>query len=227
MVSIKSILAISTITLFTACGGGGGDSSSDSTPVAATYPIKAAMAASKQVSTQGRFTISGSCSGSGTENIGAPVASTLYGSSYSRTGAISLVYSNCSGSGAQTAIMYLDSQYQTIAVVSSNGSFSEATIVNSVPVTVKAGDTLTLASLRGYTNSTKTTLKWTAVRTLVVSQDTESSVILNVITQSYDTANKLTDTTQSKQRLTSSGVLQDVSYQVDLPSGQNETWTYY
>jgi hypothetical protein len=60
----------------------------------------------------------------------------------------------------------------------------------------------------------------------VVEADTSLSVILNVVTQVYDSSNRLSQTAQSKYRLSSSGEVKEISFKIDIPSGQTETWTF-
>lgn len=216
--------------LLVACGGGG-SSGSDvqvvSTPVASNLSFStAAIISSRQSSQADTFNITGTCTGTGSENSGLPYASTLYGGVYAKTTIITINYTNCTGSGAITSNSYLDAEFRKIAAVDSSGIFVEATIINELPSTVRVGDTLTLNNLTAYSNSLKTTLVNTAVQSMVVEADTNQSVILKLVTIIYSSNNQLAQTTQYKIRLDSNGSQRKILFKTDLPSGQNEIWTY-
>ena len=113
-----------------------------------------------------------------------------------------------------------------LAVLASVGKFTEATVINALPTTVRVGDTITLSNLRTFTNSSKTTQIQTGVQSIVVEADTSLSVVINVVTQVYDSSNRLSQTAQSKYRLNSIGEVKEISFKIDIPSGQTEIWTY-
>ena len=222
---IKILTALSVVALLTACGGGGDGGTSvpvSTSLLISTTPLKSL----RQMATSSTFSISGNCSGTGTENVGAPYATNLYGSKYGQTYVTTLNYTNCTGSGASTYNRFYDGNFTTIALLDSDGKFTEATVINALPATVKVGDTLTLSNLRTFTSSTKSAQIQTGVQSIVVEADTSTSVILKVITQVYDSSNRLSLTGQFRYRLSSNGQVKELTYKIDLPTGQTETWTY-
>jgi hypothetical protein len=222
---IKLLAAMLVVALITACGGGGdgGTPTPVSTPLSiSTAPLKNL----RQIATSSTFSISGNCTGTGTENAGAPYATNLYGAVYGKTYVTTLNYTNCTGSGASTNNRYYDSNFSTLAILASDGKFTEGTVVNALPATVKVGDTLTLSNLRTFANSSKSAQIQTGVQSIVVEADTSTSVILNVITQIYDSSNRLTSTGQFRYRLSSNAQVKELIYRMDSPTGQTETWTY-
>jgi hypothetical protein len=223
--TIKLLLATASVALLAACGGGGGGGSTGpvtSTLSFSTTPLKNL----RQVATSGSFSISGNCSGTGTENSGTPYSTNLYGATYGKTSVLTLNYTNCTGSGASTTNRFYDANFSTIAVLATDGKFTEATVINALPATVRVGDTITLSNLRTYSNSSKTTQIQTGVQSIVVEADTTQSVIVNVVTQVYDSSNRLSLTGQNRYRLNSSSEVKEISYKLDTPSGQTETWTF-
>lgn len=222
-ITIKLALAIACISLLAACGGGGG------TPAPAASALTFSTTQLKnlrQISTSSAFSISGTCSGTGTEISGAPYASSLYGATYGKTTVLTLNYTNCTGSGASTSNRFYDANFSTLASLSSDGKFTEATVMNALPATVRVGDAITLSNLRTYSNSSKTTQILTGVQSIVIEPETSQSAILNVVTQVYDSSNRLSQTSQSKYRLNTSGEVREISFKIDAPNGQTETWTY-
>ena len=209
-----------------ACGGGGGTSPPVETVSALTFPLASVFLNSRKTSSSSTFTISGNCSGTGSENVGAPYGTSLYGATYGQTSVTTLNYANCSGSGITSSNSYLDQNYYTIASVAADQKYAEYTVVNRVPDTVKVGDTITLSNFRSYNNYTKSSLVATGVRNLVVESDTASTVIVVLSTLIYGTTNQLLMTTQDRYRLSSNGTFKEIYYKIDLPSGQTETWTY-
>jgi hypothetical protein len=221
----KLMTATATLALLTACGGGGdgGTASPVSTPLSiSTAPLKNL----RQIATSSTFSISGNCSGNGTENSGAPYATNLYGAKYGKTTVTTFNYTNCTGSGTVTSNQFFDSNFSTVAILGSDGKFTEGTVVNAVPATVKVGDTLTLSNLRTFANSSKSAQIQTGVQSIVVEADTSTSVIVNLVTQIYDSSNRLFLTGQFRYRLSSNGQVKELSYRMELPTGQTETWTF-
>ena len=222
---IKLLTAIAMLFSLSACGGGGdgGTASPVSTPLSiSTTPLKNL----RQIALSSTFSISGSCTGTGTENTGAPYATNLYGATYGKTSVTTLNYTNCTGSGASTSNIFYDSNFSTLAILSSDGKFTEGTVIKALPATVKVGDTLTLTNLRMFANSSKSAQIQTGVQSIVVEADTSMSVILNIVTQGYDSSNRLSLTGQFRYRLSSDGQVKELTYKMDSPTGQTETWTY-
>jgi hypothetical protein len=221
---MKIFTALVLSVLLTGCGGGGSDA--PSTPATVNFPLKTAFDNFIKKSSSSNFSITGTCNGSGSETWGAPVSSNLYGSTYSRTRILSLVYSNCTGSGVNTTNAFYDANFNLLAVVADNGNYSDRVTINSRPVSVKVGDTLQLATIKVYSNALKSTLLNTGNLSMTIESESESSVIVNYVSQFYKNNGTLEQTAQDRVRLTSSGELTSVSYRADMPSGQYEIWTY-
>jgi hypothetical protein len=223
---MKIKIFISCLIAFALVGCGGGGSDAPSTPTTVTFPFKAAYDSFIRKSSSANFSISGNCNGSGSETWGAPVASNLYGATYSRTRIMTLVYSNCTGSGVTTTNAYYDNNFNLLAVVADNGNYSERVVINQRPTNVKVGDTMQLATIKIYSNSFKNILLNNANLSFTIENDSNSSVIVNYVSQFYKSSGVLEQTAQERIKLTSSGELIPVSYRIDNPSGQYEIWTY-
>lgn len=224
--TIKLLLATASVALLAACGGGGGGGGTPAVVASALTFSTAPLKNLRQVATSSTFSISGSCVGTGTENSGTPYTTNLYGAAFGKTNVLTLNYTNCTGSGATTSNIFYNSNFSTLAVLANDGKFTEATVINALPTTVRVGDTITLSNLRTFSNSSKTTQIQTGVQSIVIEADTSLSAILNIVTQVYDSSNRLSQTAQSKYRLNSNGEVREISFRIDLPSGQTETWTY-
>lgn len=222
--TIRLILATACVALLAACGGG---AQSDVGSVASILSLSLAPYKNlRQVSSSSTFSISGNCSGTGTENSGSSYATDLYGATYGKTTVRNFNYTNCAGSGTSTSDTYYDTNFSTLANLSGDGIYTEATVINALPATVKVGDTITLSNFRMFLNSSKTMQLRTGVQSIEIEPDTSQSVILNVVTQQYDSSNSISQTTQSRYRLNSSGEVKEISFKIDIPSGYTETWTY-
>jgi hypothetical protein len=223
---IKIIATIALAAILAACGGGGGGGSAPSTPVAKTFAFSSAFETWMKSSHSYTFAISGSCTGSGADTYGAPIASNLFGATYSRTTVTTTIYSNCTGSGSNTNTGYYDKNFNTISVVSANGNYTERTVLNQRPATVKVGDTLQLFTVKTYSNSTKTSLINTGTLSITIEAESENAVIVNYIVQIYNANGTLFGSQQSRWRLTSTGDYGPVTDRNDVATGQYKIQTY-
>jgi hypothetical protein len=84
----------------------------------------------------------------------------------------------------------------------------------ALPATAKVGDTASYGTLLSYTDSTKTTSTGSRVISYVVESDTSTTAIVNLISKSYDTSNRLLFTQQSRYRIGASGPLTPISIEI-------------
>ena len=209
-----------------ACGGGGG-SSGPSGPVTSTlsFPLNLAYKSLVSSGTTKTFTVSGSCSGTGSYTAtpaNTPVASVpiVGGSGLSATQTMTATLTNCSGiSFAGTQIAYYDTNYNDLghdAGVGNDYGINVATPV--IPASVKVGDTGVVGKVGKYLYGT-TTLNGVDDMSYVIEADTANTAIVNAITRSYDVNLVLTDTTQARYRIAVTGALVPVSEDFQAANG--------
>ena len=158
--AVKTSVLVCSVAVLTACGGGGGGDATTASPL--NFSLLSAWQDHTKKSLSQNFTITGDCSGSGS-NIVTPIrpASGLTKSlsgqgtpiSYLETGTLSAFYSNCSGSGSEDRVTYYDSNYHPIQVefateYADGANFSQLFIVYrytaSIPSSVRANDAITI-----------------------------------------------------------------------------------
>ena len=213
------VFATSLILTFVLGGCGGGASAPPSGPVASTnsFPLQAGYKAQVSAGSSINYTISGTCAGTATLSDSAPVAATFEGIvGVSVTSTVTAKLIDCTpATAASTAIAYYDSNYSPLGTSTPGSSYAKVAATPVViPTSVKVGDTAVFATLNTYTNSTKTTLTGQRVISYVIEPDTATTAIVNVISKSYNTANQLLSTQQSRSRMDSTGMLTDLATDV-------------
>jgi hypothetical protein len=226
---IYSALKIASLLLLiglSACGGGGG-SSAPAGPVTSTlsFPFLSAYKTFTANGVTKNFTISGYCSGTGTDTESpATTATTFEGSSALSAGsATTWTYTNCTpGSNADTSTTYYDSNYMPLGY--SGSSYGVFLTPPSIPTSVTVGGTGTVGTETLYTNSTKATGDGRVDFSYVIEADTSTTAIVNMIEKQYDATNVLTITAQFRYRIAATGALTPVS--VDFQGTNHLLWTY-
>lgn len=197
---------------FTACGGGGGGGGSESTgatPIT-SFPLQAGYRTRVAAGSADSFTISGTCSGTATITTSATSPATFEGvSGYSSGQTATINFTNCTpASNAVTGTLYHDASYTPLGSSIPGVEYTKfQTAPPPLPTTVKVGDTAVYATVTVYTDSTKATLTGQRQLSYVVEADSASTAFVILITRSYNTANQLLFTSQSKYRIASDGTL--------------------
>lgn len=225
---IKAFIAVNVLALVVACGGGGGGGAGNSAPtgpVSSTlsFPVQAAYRAIVATGLNKSFTVSGSCSGSGTKTSSpASTASTFENiSGFSAAATITMSLTDCTPSStAATSTAYFDSNYNPIGInnVGINyGVYSSFVL----PASVTVGNTGTIGILNLFTNSTKSTSNGYIAHSYVVEADTASTVIFNSIARIFNASGVLTATEQDRFQISASGTMVPVSIDIQYATGSN------
>lgn len=223
--NMKAILKVAffatvTASLLYGCGGGGGSGSPAATgPVASTnsFLLQTAYKALIANGLTKNFTISGTCSGSGTKTSApATTAATFEGApALSGTATLTLSYTNCTpATTAQTSIGYFDSNYVPLGFNSVGVNYGVYPTSPTIPTSVTVGGTATIGTENLYTDSTKTTSTGTISSSYVVEADTSTTAIVNLIAKIYNAAGTLTATEQDRYRIDANSTLTPVSIDI-------------
>jgi len=216
------------------CGGGGGGGGAPSGPVTSTlsFPVQSGMNTLFANGFAKSFTISGTCSGSGTRTAGpATTATTFEGvAALSAVGTINFSYTNCTpATTAQTFTAYYNSSnYLPLGMNSVGVNYAVYLTPPTYPTSVTVGGTGIIGTQTLYTDSTKTTGNGHVDGSYVVTADTASTAIVTMIGKIYNAAGTLTATEQDAWRITATGALTPVSVDIQAANGSTNhlVWTY-
>ena len=205
--------AFGALGVLAACGGGGGDVTPTVAPSIAV-PIAFALAAGYKAriasGASDTFNLSGSCSGTASISTAAAVPATFEGvTGYSSAQLSSVTFTNCApATSSATGATYYNAGYATIGLSIVGGEYASfAAPPSDLPATVKVGDNADVATLTTYTSSTKTVARGRRVLSYVIEGDTNTTVIANLITRSYDLGNVLLSTEQSRYHVAENGAM--------------------
>jgi hypothetical protein len=171
------------------------------------------------------FTISGTCSGSGTKTSSpANTAATFEGVvGLSTTSTITLTYTNCTpASTAVTSTAYFDNNYDPRGFNSTGVNYGVYLTPLVIPTSVTVGGangTGTLGTETLYTSNTKVTPNGRIDASYVVEADTSTTAIVNVIAKMYNAAGILTATEQDRYRINATGTLTPTSVDIQYANG--------
>lgn len=227
MKNYQPIAGICLAALLTACGGGGGGTTTASGPVASTlsFPMQSGYRALIASGLTKSFTISGTCSGSGTKTSSpANTAATFEGvAGFSATTTTTLTYTNCTpASTAVTSTAYFDSNYDPRGFSTPSINYGVYLTPLVIPTSVTVGGTNgtgTLGTETLYTDNTKVTLSGRIETTYVVEADTSTTAIVNVIAKIYNASSILTATEQDRYRINATGTVTPTSIDIQYANG--------
>jgi hypothetical protein len=215
----RNLLAFSvSLALLAACGGGGG-TSAPTGPVTSTlsFPLQTGYRTLIANGAANNFTISGTCTGSGSHTVGAANTATTFEGSAALSAASTwtMTFTNCTPSStAVTSTTYYDSNYLPRGFSSVGTNYGVYQTAPTIPSTVMVGNTGTIGTETLYTNSTKTVGNGTTVVSYVVEADTANTAIVNLIARIYNAGGTLTATEQDRYRIDATGTLTPVSADV-------------
>ena len=215
----RNVLAFSvSLALLAACGGGGG-TSAPTGPVTSTlsFPLQTGYRTLIANGAANNFTISGTCTGSGSHTVGAANTATTFEGSAALSAASTwtMNFTGCTlSSVAATSTTYYDSNYLPRGVSSVGVNYGVYLTAPTIPSTVMVGNTGTIGTETLYTNSTKTVGNGTTVVSYVVEPDTANTAIVNLIARVYNASGTLTATEQDRYRINAAGTLTPVSADV-------------
>jgi hypothetical protein len=199
---------------------------------AISFPLQSGMASLTANGYSKSFTISGTCSGSGSRTNGpASTATTFEGqTALSAVDTISYTFSNCTpASTAQTLTAYYNSStYIPLGFNSVGVNYGVYLTPPAGPATVSVGDTGIIGTETLWTNSAKTTPNGRSDLSYIVSADTATTAIVTLIAKIYNSSSVLTATEQDNWRITSTGTLTPISVDIQYANGSTThlVWTY-
>lgn len=237
--AVKASVLASSVAFLTACGGGGGGDATVTSPL--NFSLLSAWQELTKKSLSQNFTISGNCSGSGSNLVqpikpdsgeSSPVVR-VSGTSFSETSTLSYFYTNCAGSGSQFRTTYYDGNYHPVQILfpEERGSLAGGTeqlayvykYNASIPSSVRVGDRLTIASVWTYRRSC-----WAGCTypnqsvgdlSIAIRPDTADSVFVDFVVRLTDQTNT------STYRLTSAGTLTQLQ-EVTQAGSVSEVWKF-
>ncbi|TXT26839.1 MAG: hypothetical protein FD134_366 [Gallionellaceae bacterium] len=215
--------------LVTGCGsGGGGGAAAPAGPVASTltFPLQSAYKTYTANGETRNFTVSGSCSGSGSLTSAPATTPATFEGVPALSAATTITMSlsaPCAPSGAATSTDYYDSNYTPLGSVGVDYGVYSAL---NIPLSVTVGGTAIVGTENLYSNSTKTVGAGRQDISYVIEADTSTTAIVNLISKYYDAAGILTATEQGRYRITSVGALVRVSGDIQYASGQHLIMTF-
>jgi len=218
-----SVILFAIVFFLTACGGGGGANPAPTGPVTSilSFPLQTGYRAILATGLSKSFTVSGSCSGSGTKTSSpASTTSTFEGvSGFSASATLTMSLTNCTPSStAATSTAYFDSNYNPIGMNSvgiNYGVWSSFVM----PATVNVGNTGTIGTENLFANSSKSTSNGYIAQSYVVEADTASTAVFNLIARIYNASGVLTATEQDRYQISTSGTLTPLSIDIQYTNG--------
>jgi len=222
MKNIACGVAVILASVLAGCGGGGGGSSVQTPILVTSFPLQSGYKALLASGLQKNFTVSGTCSGSGSRTTSpANTATTFAGvAAFSSTSTMTMSLTNCTPtSTAQTFTSYVDSNYVPLGFNSVGINYGVYLTPPSIPTSVAVGATAVIGTENLYTDSTKTTANGTQVLSYVVQADTSNTAIINLIAKIYNQAGMLTATEQDYYRIDTAGTLTPISADVQYSNG--------
>lgn len=211
----SSVLVLSaSLVLLAACGGGGGGGPTGPISSTLNFPLQTGYRSLTANGATSNFTISGTCTGTGTRTVGAANTTTTFEGttalSAANTLTMTLVGCTPSSVGA-TSTNYYDTNYIPRGFSAVGVNYGVYLTAPTIPSTITVGNTGTIGAQTLYTNSTKTVGNGTDVSSYVVEPDTADTAIINLITRIYNAGGTLTSTEQDRYRINASGTLTPVS----------------
>jgi hypothetical protein len=207
------------------CGGGGSDSPSSTPPVASTasFPLQSGYRSLVLSSQSYNFTISGSCTGTAVESVGAAATTVTFEGTAALQSTVTqqLNRNNCTPAVVTTtATTYLDpSTYLPSGSVTPGSEYVVASSrAAALPATVKVGDNATVVSFDVYSDSTKSRSIGTRTATFTITADTATTALLTIITNDF-VGTSLLGTQQTIYRMSGDGSLSLVSVDVVTSTG--------
>ena len=246
--AVKTSVLVCSVAVLTACGGGGGGDVTVTSPL--NFSLLSAWQDYIKKSLSQNFTITGDCSGSGS-NIVTPIrpatgsTQSVSGQgtpiSYLETGTLNTFYTNCTGSGSQDRVYYYDGNYHPIQTefasenvpgLVSTQQFIVYRYTSSIPASIKPGDSLTIGSvdvLRRNCSGSFTAPNCSTSKegggdlSIRARSESAESILVDFVTNIA--IDGVSGRTTSTLRLTSTGTLTRIQGVIEAGNAR-EVWTY-
>ena len=226
---LKFALLSTAVVSLVACGGGGGGGGTAG-PVTSTlsFPIGTGVKSLAASGLSKNFSISGSCTGTGTKTASpANTPSVFEGvTGFSATVTLTMTVAAPCTSLAQSYTSYVDTNYVPLGFNSIGVNYGVYLTPPVYPTSVSVGATGIIGTENLYTNSTKTVSNGTTVSSYVVTADTATTAIIDLIGKIYDATSTLTATEQDYYRIDASGALTPLSTDILYTNGNHLILTY-
>ena len=225
--TLRFVFIASAVATLVACGGGGGGATAAAPagPVASTDAFNLQSGYATLVSTgySKTFNLSGTCTGTYTITAGAASSSTTFEGSAAVSGNESATASlvGCSPSSiASTGTRYFNGSYAPVGFDFPSGSgYGVYASTPTITTAAHVGDVTIIGTINLYTNSAKTTVAGREDVSYVISADTATTAIVNLITKTYNASNVLTVTEQDYYRIAANGTLTPIALDVQYANG--------
>ena len=211
---------VASASLLAACGGGGTPAAT--TSATASFALSAGYSARINKGATDSFIVSGDCSGTASIATAAAVPSTFEGVAGFSAGQVSTVnFTKCTTSTPSiTGTTYFNANYVPIGLSINGGEYSSNTgqpAPSTLPASVIVGNSGAIDTMTTYADSTKTIVTGKRVLSFAIEPDTSTTTaIANIITKSYDQANNLLATQQSRYHMAADGTLTLASIDVQF-----------
>lgn len=191
------------------------------TTVISSMDLRTAWASKVRNGFSKTFSVSGTCSGTATlSDSGAKTLTTFEAATaYSAVSTATINLTNCTpATSTSSTTDYYDANGIPLGWQSDSG-YAIYSLSNSLPATVKLGDTGKIGTKTKYTDSSKSTLVETSEDWYAIEPDTNSTVIFNIISKTYNPAGVLTSTEQNRYRMSASSGLSLISMDLQFSNG--------
>lgn len=200
---LKLILAATSFSFITACGGGGGGTGTETSTQ--KFNLLAAYTSEFEKNTFHRFTATGDggLTGAGTVTRGVATSGIFEGKSALQRTVV--VTGNLNINGVVTPLNSVTVQWANNSLLPAGSVGDEYSVVFgavNIPNEIIVGDTGILFSSNRYSNSSKTIQLGTVVSSYVVEADTATSAMVTIINTHRSISNQLQHTTTEKLKIT-------------------------
>lgn len=210
----KALALCASVVCLSACGGGGGSPGYGPVVSTLSFPLQTAYRTAIANGGSYNFSISGSCTGTGSQTRTAANTPTVFegAPALSAQTTLFMAFSNCSpGTVAGTVTDYYDSHYLPLGHWTLGSSYGVYLTAPVVPVSVMVGNVGTIGTETLYTDNTKTVPDGRSDLRYAVEADTATTAIISLTARIYNASGTLTATEQDRFRITAAGTLTPVS----------------
>jgi hypothetical protein len=193
-----------------------------------SFPVATGIRALTANGLAKNFTVTGSCTGTGTKTAAPATTGAVFEgvTGFSSVSTITASLSAGCNSIAQTSTSYVDTNYTPLGFNSIGVNYGVYLAPPTYPTSVIVGLTGTIGLENLYTNSTKSVGNGTVALSYVVTADTASTAIINVIAKIYNASTNLTATEQDFYKVDASGNLTPLSVDILYTTGGHLVLTY-
>lgn len=209
-----AVLSALLSTLLSACGGGGGSPGYGPVVSSLSFPLQTAYRTAIANGGTYNFTISGSCTGTGTQTVAPANMPTVFegAPALSAQTTLFMAFNDCTpGTVAGAVTDYYNSHYLPLGHWALGASYGVYLTPPVVPVAVMVGNAGTIGTETLYTDNTKAVPDGRSELAYAVEADTATTAIVRLTARIYNASGTLTATEQDRFRITAAGAFTPVS----------------